>query len=135
MLCCLPLVVRSRLWERVVQSSCMSGRQFFQCFDSGSVVAPSLQLCSHHTQQAGAIVDSGDNTYGGRWVINPSGGLISKGHPLGATGLAQVCLGPALLPRAPRPTAHCPAAPLPRQPCLVLGFSPPLSAAHRLRIT
>jgi acetyl-CoA acetyltransferase len=34
------------------------------------------------------IVD-GDNTYGGRWVVNPSGGLLSKGHPLGATGLAQ----------------------------------------------
>ncbi|WP_410874593.1 lipid-transfer protein [Nocardia sp. A7] len=31
----------------------------------------------------------GDNTYGGRVVINPSGGLLSKGHPLGATGLAQ----------------------------------------------
>ncbi|MEX2393530.1 MAG: lipid-transfer protein, partial [Actinomycetota bacterium] len=28
-------------------------------------------------------------TYGGTWVVNPSGGLISKGHPLGATGLAQ----------------------------------------------
>ena len=34
------------------------------------------------------IVD-GDNTYGGRVVTNPSGGLLSKGHPLGATGLAQ----------------------------------------------
>lgn len=31
----------------------------------------------------------GENTYGGRCVVNPSGGLISKGHPLGATGLAQ----------------------------------------------
>jgi sterol carrier protein 2 len=31
----------------------------------------------------------GDNTYGGKWVTNPSGGLLSKGHPLGATGLAQ----------------------------------------------
>ncbi len=31
----------------------------------------------------------GDNTYGGRVVVNPSGGLLSKGHPLGATGLAQ----------------------------------------------
>ena len=30
-----------------------------------------------------------DNTYGGKFVINPSGGLLSKGHPLGATGLAQ----------------------------------------------
>ncbi len=31
----------------------------------------------------------GDNTYGGKVVTNPSGGLLSKGHPLGATGLAQ----------------------------------------------
>merc|ERR1719197_593983 len=35
------------------------------------------------------LVDAKDVTYGGRWVVNPSGGLISKGHPLGATGLAQ----------------------------------------------
>jgi acetyl-CoA acetyltransferase len=35
------------------------------------------------------LVDSQDVTYGGKWVVNPSGGLISKGHPLGATGLAQ----------------------------------------------
>ncbi|KAL3182244.1 hypothetical protein MRX96_007444 [Rhipicephalus microplus] len=34
-------------------------------------------------------MDRGDNTYGGKYVVNPSGGLISKGHPLGATGLAQ----------------------------------------------
>lgn len=46
------------------------------------------------TQQGEAhtLIDSGDNTYGGKYVINPSGGLISKGHPLGATGLAQ-CTG------------------------------------------
>ena len=35
------------------------------------------------------FVLDGDNTYGGKWVTNPSGGLLSKGHPLGATGLAQ----------------------------------------------
>ncbi len=35
------------------------------------------------------FVEDGDNTYGGRVVTNPSGGLLSKGHPLGATGLAQ----------------------------------------------
>jgi acetyl-CoA acyltransferase len=35
------------------------------------------------------LVDDEDVTYGGKWVVNPSGGLISKGHPLGATGLAQ----------------------------------------------
>jgi acetyl-CoA acetyltransferase len=38
---------------------------------------------------AEAFVEAGDNTYGGRIVVNPSGGLLSKGHPLGATGLAQ----------------------------------------------
>ncbi|MFE3188564.1 lipid-transfer protein [Nocardia sp. NPDC059240] len=39
--------------------------------------------------EAGHLIDSGATTYGGKWVVNPSGGLISKGHPLGATGLAQ----------------------------------------------
>lgn len=39
--------------------------------------------------KGGELVLSGAVTYGGRWVVNPSGGLISKGHPLGATGLAQ----------------------------------------------
>ena len=38
---------------------------------------------------AEALILNGDNTYGGRVVVNPSGGLLSKGHPLGATGLAQ----------------------------------------------
>ncbi len=35
------------------------------------------------------FISDGDNTYGGKVVTNPSGGLLSKGHPLGATGLAQ----------------------------------------------
>ena len=35
------------------------------------------------------FIDDSDNTYGGRYMVNPSGGLLSKGHPLGATGLAQ----------------------------------------------
>ena len=35
-----------------------------------------------------SIKDNNEFTYGGRIVVNPSGGLISKGHPLGATGLA-----------------------------------------------
>jgi acetyl-CoA acyltransferase len=39
--------------------------------------------------QGHLLVEKADTTYGGRWVVNPSGGLISKGHPLGATGLAQ----------------------------------------------
>jgi sterol carrier protein 2 len=39
--------------------------------------------------KGGQLVLDGATTYGGRWVVNRSGGLISKGHPLGATGLAQ----------------------------------------------
>lgn len=39
--------------------------------------------------KAGDLILDGAVTYGGQWVVNPSGGLISKGHPLGATGLAQ----------------------------------------------
>ena len=35
------------------------------------------------------LVEGEETTYGGTWVVNPSGGLISKGHPLGAIGLAQ----------------------------------------------
>jgi len=39
--------------------------------------------------KAGEFIDKNEFTYGGKYVVNPSGGLISKGHPLGATGLAQ----------------------------------------------
>jgi sterol carrier protein 2 len=39
--------------------------------------------------KAHEMVRRGDITYGGKVVVNPSGGLISKGHPLGATGVAQ----------------------------------------------
>lgn len=39
--------------------------------------------------EAHKLVEAQETTYGGRWVVNPSGGLISKGHPIGATGLAQ----------------------------------------------
>merc|ERR1712179_116573 len=35
------------------------------------------------------LVEQQATTYGGKWVVNPSGGLISKGHPIGATGVAQ----------------------------------------------
>ena len=56
--------------------------------DSNELVTyEALGLCPEG--KAGEFIDSGANTYGGKVVVNPSGGLISKGHPLGATGLAQ----------------------------------------------
>jgi len=48
-----------------------------------------LVLCGEG--KAGELIDARADTYGGKVVVNPSGWLISKGHPLGATGLAQ-CL-------------------------------------------
>jgi acetyl-CoA acyltransferase len=62
--------------------------ELHDCFSANELLLyEALELCGEG--EAPALIEAGDNTYGGRWVINPSGGLISKGHPLGATGLAQ----------------------------------------------
>ncbi len=62
--------------------------ELHDCFSTNELITyEALGLCPEG--EGGKLVDAGDTTYGGRWVVNPSGGLISKGHPLGATGLAQ----------------------------------------------
>ncbi|GFN80171.1 non-specific lipid-transfer protein-like [Plakobranchus ocellatus] len=62
--------------------------ELHDCFAANELVTyEALGLCPEGG--AADFIDRGDNTYGGKYVINPSGGLISKGHPLGATGLAQ----------------------------------------------
>ncbi|CAI2175554.1 9511_t:CDS:2 [Funneliformis geosporum] len=62
--------------------------ELHDCFSANELITyDALGLCK--PGQAHKLVDSNDFTYGGKYVINPSGGLISKGHPLGATGLAQ----------------------------------------------
>ncbi|QIL83507.1 lipid-transfer protein [Diaphorobacter sp. HDW4A] len=62
--------------------------ELHDCFAQNEVISyEALGLCPEGG--ATAFVDAGDNTFGGRVVTNPSGGLLSKGHPLGATGLAQ----------------------------------------------
>lgn len=62
--------------------------ELHDCFSCNELITyEALGLCPEG--KAGEFVDSGANTYGGKVVVNPSGGLISKGHPLGATGLAQ----------------------------------------------
>lgn len=56
--------------------------------EAGTLFNPPLATCFQISAgKAGEMIDRGDNTYGGKFVINPSGGLISKGHPLGATGM------------------------------------------------
>ncbi|MFI9804972.1 lipid-transfer protein [Streptomyces sp. NPDC052301] len=62
--------------------------ELHDCFSINELLTyEALGMCA--PGESGKLVESGATTYGGRWVVNPSGGLISKGHPLGATGLAQ----------------------------------------------
>lgn len=62
--------------------------ELHDCFSANELITyEALGLCG--PGEAGKFIDAKQNTYGGRVVVNPSGGLISKGHPLGATGLAQ----------------------------------------------
>ena len=62
--------------------------ELHDCFSANELITlDALGLCE--PGKAHEMVRAGDITYGGRIVVNPSGGLISKGHPLGATGIAQ----------------------------------------------
>ncbi|RJO72205.1 lipid-transfer protein [Nocardia panacis] len=62
--------------------------ELHDCFSANELLMyEALELCA--PGEGPALVEANQTTYGGKWVVNPSGGLISKGHPLGATGLAQ----------------------------------------------
>ncbi|MDQ1005307.1 sterol carrier protein 2 [Neobacillus niacini] len=62
--------------------------ELHDCFTPNEVISyEALGLCAEG--EAEKFINDRDNTYGGKFVVNPSGGLMSKGHPLGATGLAQ----------------------------------------------
>jgi sterol carrier protein 2 len=62
--------------------------ELHDCFAQNELITyEGLGLCPEGGAQK--FIADGDNTYGGRVVTNPSGGLLSKGHPIGATGLAQ----------------------------------------------
>ncbi len=63
--------------------------ELHDCFSANELITyEALGLCGEG--EAHKLVESEATTYGGSGpVVNPSGGLISKGHPLGATGLAQ----------------------------------------------
>ena len=62
--------------------------ELHDCFAQNELLSyEALGLCPEGGAEK--FVVDGDNTYGGKVVTNPSGGLLSKGHPLGATGLAQ----------------------------------------------
>ncbi|MEH6580829.1 MAG: lipid-transfer protein [Halioglobus sp.] len=63
--------------------------ELHDCFATNELATyVALGLCKE--EELNDFVASGENTYGGKYVVNPSGGLLAKGHPLGATGLAQL---------------------------------------------
>ena len=62
--------------------------ELHDCFSANELLLyEALGLCGEG--EAPKLIDNGDTTYGGRWVVNPSGGLKSRGHPIGATGVSQ----------------------------------------------
>ena len=62
--------------------------ELHDCFTTNELLTyEAIGLCPEG--EAEKFIWDGDNTFGGKFVVNPSGGLLSKGHPLGATGLAQ----------------------------------------------
>ena len=62
--------------------------ELHDCFTANELITyEGLGLCPEGGAEK--FINDNDNTYGGKVVTNPSGGLLSKGHPLGATGLAQ----------------------------------------------
>ena len=63
--------------------------ELHDCFSAMELLTyETLGLCE--PGKAGTLVDEGATTYGGRWVVNPSGGLIGLGHPVGATGVRML---------------------------------------------
>ena len=64
--------------------------ELHDCFATAELLHyENLGLCAEG--EAGRMIDEGETTIGGRIPVAPSGGLLSKGHPLGATGVANIC--------------------------------------------
>jgi acetyl-CoA acyltransferase len=63
--------------------------ELHDCFATAEILHyENLSLCKDG--EAGQLIDSGATSIGGRIPVNLSGGLLSKGHPLGATGIANI---------------------------------------------
>jgi acetyl-CoA acetyltransferase len=63
--------------------------ELHDCFATAEILHyENLQLCGEG--EAGKMIDQGESWHGGRCPVNVSGGLLSKGHPLGATGIANI---------------------------------------------
>ncbi|KAJ0158826.1 Non-specific lipid-transfer protein, partial [Colletotrichum tanaceti] len=82
------IAVRTAMAEARLTPRDVQVVELHDCFSANEmIVLDALGLAE--PGKAHELVRRGDITYGGKYVVNPSGGLISKGHPLGATGIAQ----------------------------------------------
>lgn len=86
----LPTVIARQAYEEAGV-----GPEDLSCVELHDASAPSeliyyehLGLCGEG--EGGALIESGDTRLGGRIPVNTSGGLLRKGHPIGATGIAQI---------------------------------------------
>ncbi|RAL65477.1 hypothetical protein DID88_001043 [Monilinia fructigena] len=85
---CMATDAKTAMEEAKVIPADVKVCELHDCFSANEmIVIDSLGLSP--PGKAHEMVRAGDITYGGKMVINPSGGLISKGHPLGASGIAQ----------------------------------------------
>ena len=67
----------------------LSQVELHDCFATAELLHyENLGLCGDG--EAGQLIDEGATSIGGRIPVNASGGLLSKGHPLGATGVANI---------------------------------------------
>ena len=63
--------------------------ELHDCFATAEILHyGNLGICEQ--EDAGRMIDEGEVALGGRIPVNVSGGLLSKGHPLGATGIANI---------------------------------------------
>ncbi|KAI4593776.1 hypothetical protein KJ359_009058 [Pestalotiopsis sp. 9143b] len=79
---------KTAMAEAGIKPSDVQVCELHDCFSANEMITIDA-LGLSEKGKAHEMVRKGDITYGGKMVINPSGGLISKGHPLGATGIAQ----------------------------------------------
>ncbi|GAA1552181.1 lipid-transfer protein [Actinomadura kijaniata] len=85
---CTERAARAAMREAEVSIGDVDVVELHDCFSANELITYEA-LGMAPVGEGHKLVDERATTYGGRWVVNPSGGLISKGHPLGATGLAQ----------------------------------------------
>ncbi|WP_067828832.1 thiolase C-terminal domain-containing protein [Actinomadura kijaniata] len=85
---CTERAARAAMREAEVSIDDVDVVELHDCFSANELITYEA-LGMAPVGEGHKLVDERATTYGGRWVVNPSGGLISKGHPLGATGLAQ----------------------------------------------